>query len=196
MILAACVPDGGDKTRTVTATDTGACVSDAAPTVDSTPPTGDDTGPTTTHDSGDSTATTHDPADPDHDYDGDGWTENEGDCNDNSEHVHPHHAESCLTTGDDDCDGSENENCSRWYVERVEGSILFDTFGAMFSTQRWTYSNDAGHRLCDLFESAPNAYSAPECPQCEWTFTAIQSSAAWSANCAANLGLFEGSPPA
>lgn len=110
--------------------------------------------------------------------------------------MHPHHAESCLTTGDDDCDGLENENCSRWYVERVEGSILFDTFGAMFSTQRWAYSNDAGDRLCDLFENAPNAYSAPECPQCEWTFTAIQSSAAWSANCAANLGLFEGSPPA
>lgn len=47
----------------------------------------------------------------DWDDDGDGWTENGGDCDDDESAVHPDHAELCDEL-DNDCDGTVNED---WY---------------------------------------------------------------------------------
>ncbi len=45
------------------------------------------------------------------DYDGDGYTEFDGDCDDHDAAVHPSATEKCGDQIDNDCDGKTNENC-------------------------------------------------------------------------------------
>ena len=55
---------------------------------------------------------------PSADDDGDGWTVNEGDCDDADSEVHPGHSEECNSI-DDDCDGSVDENLDQfsWFPD-------------------------------------------------------------------------------
>jgi hypothetical protein len=54
------------------------------------------------------------PPDPnDVDNDGDGYTENQGDCNDNNPAVHPQAEEICDGEIDHDCDGTVDEGCDQ-----------------------------------------------------------------------------------
>lgn len=46
------------------------------------------------------------------DNDGDGYTENAGDCNDANADVHPRALEICANGRDDNCNDSEDENCN------------------------------------------------------------------------------------
>lgn len=45
------------------------------------------------------------------DCDGDGWTVEDGDCDDDNARVHPGAPEDCLTDLDEDCDGFFNQGC-------------------------------------------------------------------------------------
>ena len=50
---------------------------------------------------------------PDTDCDGDGFTIQQGDCNEGNPDVHPGEPENCGNELDDDCDGIFNEGCER-----------------------------------------------------------------------------------
>jgi hypothetical protein len=91
-----------------------ACTFDAASTIKTTD-TGDSGAPpvdtTETAGAADSPADTV-PADPsDVDDDGDGWTENQGDCADDDEDVHPEAEDGCDGV-DSDCDGEVDEDAT------------------------------------------------------------------------------------
>lgn len=47
------------------------------------------------------------------DRDGDGWTVDDGDCNDSEPAIHPGQLEDCATPFDDNCDRFANEGCER-----------------------------------------------------------------------------------
>lgn len=55
------------------------------------------------------------------DADADGYTTDEGDCNDNDAAVYPGRVETCATEADDDCDGNPNEqdaqDCVVFYAD-------------------------------------------------------------------------------
>lgn len=47
------------------------------------------------------------------DCDGDGWSVDDGDCNDGDPAIHPGRLEDCATPIDDNCDRFANEGCDR-----------------------------------------------------------------------------------
>ena len=59
------------------------------------------------------TATAQQGCDPGVDCDGDGFTIQQGDCDEGNPNVHPGEPENCATELDDDCDGIYNEGCDR-----------------------------------------------------------------------------------
>jgi len=82
-----------------------------------------------------------DPTDPNHDWDQDGFTENEGDCDDNNNTVHPNATETYYDDLDQDCDGQSD----------------FDADGDGYDSINW------GGNDCD--DSNANAYpDAPDDP--------------------------------
>jgi hypothetical protein len=63
------------------------------------------------------------------DSDGDGYTVNDGDCDDNNLNIYPNAAELCNSI-DDDCDGEVDENCGGFsFVTGAAQVPEFSTIG-------------------------------------------------------------------
>ena len=99
--------------------------------------------------------------DPNHDYDGDGHTEVEGDCNDNQPNAYPNAVELCDGF-DNNCDGNIDESTAEdaqvWYADGDGDGYGTESVAVTQCTQPQDFSSrtgdcDDGNRL--IYEGAP-----------------------------------------
>ena len=99
--------------------------------------------------------------DPNHDYDGDGHTEVEGDCNDNQPNAYPNAVEKCDGF-DNNCDGNIDESTAEdaqvWYADGDGDSFGTASVSVTACSQPEDFSATAGD--CDdanrlIYEGAP-----------------------------------------
>ena len=93
------------------------------------------------------------------DYDGDGYTVDDGDCNDEDANIYPGATETCNGK-DDDCDGSIDENLLNTYYEDSDG----DGYGNPLSTvQTCTRPDGYAHIGNDCDDNDPSIPGTEVC---------------------------------
>ena len=159
-LLLACTSK--DPAGTVTPPPTDSATTDTAPI---------DSGPTESTPT-DSTASTPENLDW-VDDDGDGYTERQGDCDDEHSSVNPDMEEDCETYANDDCAHGYNDGCkvSAWleeygtFVWTTEGVVYADHVAEMVPSGGGPALCRSGGELVDV----PGSEAVP-CPSCDWTF--------------------------
>ncbi len=155
------------------------CGTDTAATAVSSTDTGAPPTPDTGGDSGGGTSTGT-VGDPDVDDDGDGYTENEGDCNDGSRRINPRAPEAC-NGNDDNCNGVVDEGVCLdtgvallWYSGDAtvcdRSTFLQGHWGTTF-TDLADLGDASAVPLCNNTGTWEYGGPAPSlCPSCDWAF--------------------------
>lgn len=167
---AGCTPPAPTESDTDTDTDTDA---DTDTGGTDTADTGTDTG-TDTADTGAETGDTGtDPLDVDDD--GDGYSENDGDCDDTTRKVNPVRDELCGDGVDNNCDGNIDEDCESGDTGTAyltwSGDITYDGSSVVVNYGIGAVNQATNDNVCWMTAEHSGSAEAPSgCPDCDYSF--------------------------
>lgn len=165
------------------------------------PETTDTSGPTTGDETaGPTTGTDTTPALDTVDDDGDGYSEAEGDCDDERARTNPGAWWEDCNRIDDDCDGVVDDGCrengvnawlQNWFM--IEGGVL--------RPSQWgvTWRDYDGRLLCAYLHPMTDTgepADVRDCPECEWRFRVEYGTPAWSGDGCAYIDIATGTQEA